>query len=306
MTWAKQTIFHIAAGSLVTLGLLGALGFRKDGDDRQQKIQNDRTARWSPPALPKKMDFAGEAVPLDRWDVQERFDRELLFNYYSPANVLFLKKLSNRYFPIISERLKANGVPDDFKYLCVAESNLLSGATSRSGAKGFWQFMDVTAPGYGLTSNEQVDERSDVVKSTDAACKYLKAAYEKFGTWTAAAASYNCGMGGYNGQATYQQTTNYYDLLLPEETNRYIFRILAFKHLLANSEELGFKLEESDLYKEIPYREVEVTSSIPNLAQFAIDQGTTFKILRQMNPWLKGRSLTVSGGKRYVLRLPAA
>lgn len=298
---SKQTLLHIAAGGLLTLGLLGAFAFRDDS-----KIgQSDTSVRWQPPALPEAISFAGEAVPLDRWDVQERFDRELLFNYYSPANVLFLKKLSNRYFPIISERLKANGVPDDFKYLCVAESNLLSGATSRSGAKGFWQFMDATAPGYGLTSNEQVDDRSDIIKSTDAACKYLKAAYQKFGTWTAAAASYNCGMGGYNSQATYQQTTNYYDLLLPEETARYIFRILTFKHLLENSEELGFKLEEKDLYKEIPFREVVVTSSIPNLAQFAIDNGTTFKVLRAMNPWLKGRALTVSGGKSYTLKLPA-
>lgn len=237
----KHTLLNIAAGSLVTLGLLGVFAFRED----RNTTRTENVTRWQPPALPETMSFAGEPVPLDRWDVQERLDRELLFNYYSPANVLFLKKLSNRYFPAISERLQANGVPDDFKYLCVAESNLLSGATSRSGAKGFWQFMDVTAPGYGLTSNEQVDERSDVIKSTDAACKYLKAAYQKFGSWTAAAASYNCGMGGYNGQATFQQTTNYYDLLLPEETNRYIFRILTFKHLLENSEKLGFKLENS-------------------------------------------------------------
>lgn len=300
---SKDLVLNFAAGSLITLALVGGLAFR---DNPQSKDSgNDTQARWTPPALPKEMNFAGEAVPMDRWDVRERFDRELLFNFYSPANVLFLKKLSSRYFPAISERLKANGVPDDFKYLCVAESNLLSGATSRSGAKGFWQFMDATAPGYGLTSNEQVDERSDIYKSTDAACKYLKQAYAKFGSWTAAAASYNCGMGGYNGQATYQQTYNYYDLLLPEETNRYIFRILTFKHLLENSEKLGFKVEENDLYKEIPYREVQVTSSIPNLAQFAIDNGTTFKVLRQMNPWLKGRALTVNGGKAYTIKLPA-
>jgi hypothetical protein len=302
----KPTLSHIlnfGAGALLTLFLVVQFGFREDRREAaKEKVKTE--AKWAPPALPQQMAFAGEAVPLDRWDVQERFDRELLFNYYSPANVLFLKKLSNRYFPLISERLKANGVPDDFKYLCVAESNLLSGATSRSGAKGFWQFMDGTAPGYGLTSNAQVDERSDIIKSTDAASKYLKNAYAKFGSWTAAAASYNCGMGGYNGQATFQQTTNYYDLLLPEETNRYIFRILTFKHLMENSEELGFNLEEGDLYKEIPYREVTVNSSIANLAQFAIDNGTTFKILRSMNPWLKGRALTVTGGKTYTLRLP--
>jgi hypothetical protein len=302
MAITKHTVLNMAAGSLVTLCLIGVFAF---GENKSgQKAQE--TVRWQAPSLPKAASFAGEPVPLERWDVQERFDRELLFNYYSTANVLFLMKLSNRYFPIISERLKANGVPDDFKYLCVAESNLLSGATSRSGAKGFWQFMDATAPGYGLTSTSQVDERSDVIKSTDAACKYLLAAYKKFGSWTAAAASYNCGMGGYNSQATYQQTTNYYNLLLPEETARYIFRILAFKHLLENASELGFKIAEADQYADVPYREVMVKSTISNLAQFAIDNGTSFKILRQMNPWLKGRSLTVSGGKTYTLKLPVA
>ena len=300
---SRNFVLNFAAGSLVTLALVGGLAFRET--PRGKTPANDTQARWTPPALPKELSFAGENVPLSRWDVKERLDRELLFNFYSPANVLFLKKLSNRYFPTISERLKVHGVPDDFKYLCVAESNLLSGATSRAGAKGFWQFMDGTAPGYGLTSNDQVDERSDIYKSTDAACKYLKQAYAKFGNWTAAAASYNCGMGGYNGQATYQQTYNYYDLLLPEETNRYIFRILALKHLLGNSEQLGFVVENDDLYHEIPFREVQVTSSMPNLAQFAINNGTTFKILRQMNPWLKGRALTVSGGKTYTLKLPA-
>ena len=229
----------------------------------------------------------------------------MLFNSYSRANVLFLMKLSNRYFPAISERLKANGVPDDFKYLCIAESNLMAGAVSRVGATGFWQFMGGTAPGYGLTANASVDERMDVEKSTNAACQYLKNAYAKFGTWTAAAASYNCGMGGYNGQATYQQTKNYYDLHLPEETNRYIFRILAFKHILENAEELGYHVDKDDLYAEIPYRTVTVTSTISNLAQFAISNGTTYKVLRLMNPWLRGRSLPVSGGKSYVIKLPA-
>jgi membrane-bound lytic murein transglycosylase D len=302
MTRNKKTVLNVAAGSLITLSLIGVFAFREDGSKRNKP----ETVRWQAPSLPKTASFAGEAVPMDRWDVQERFDRELLFNYYSTANVLYLMKLSNRYFPAISERLKANGVPDDFKYLCVAESNLLSGATSRAGAKGFWQFMDVTAPGYGLTANSQVDERSDVIKSTDAACKYLLRAYEKFGSWTAAAASYNCGMGGYNGQATYQQTTNYYNLLLPEETSRYIFRILAFKHLLENASELGFKVAEEDHYANVPYREVTVNTTISNLAQFAIDNGTNFKILRQMNPWLKGRSLSVSGSKTYILKLPVA
>ncbi len=254
--------------------------------------------------MPDHLSFAGEKVPLERWDVKERLDREVLFNYYNQANVLFLLKLANRYFPLIEQRLRANGVPEDFKYLCVAESNLLGGAVSRVGATGFWQFMNGTAPGYGLEVNSQVDHRYDIIRSTDAASKYLKDAYQRFGSWTAAAASYNCGMGGYNGQATFQGTKHYYDLLLPEETNRYIFRILAFKHLMENAEELGFILKEEDAYPAIPYREVVVTSSISNLADFARANGTTYKMLRQMNPWLRGRSLTVKSSKSYVIQLP--
>ena len=218
--------------------------------------------------------------------------------------MLFLLKLANRYFPIISERLKANGVPDDFKYLCVAESNLLSGARSGVGATGFWQFMAGTAPGYDLTVNDQIDMRSDLIKSTDAASQYLKSAYAKFGNWTAAAASYNMGQGGYNGQATYQGTKYYYDLQLPEETNRYLFRILAFKHLMGNAESLGFVLKEEDKYKEVPTKSISVNTNIPNLAEWAQARGTTYKMIRLLNPWIKGRSLN-TGGKTYTILVPA-
>lgn len=300
MTKNTSTVVNVATGVLIGLFVAAQFSFVKDKGKNDEKTE---VAYYSPD-LPRNFSFASEKVPMERWDVKERLDREVLFNYYNQANILFLLKLANRYFPIIEERLKANGVPEDFKYLCVAESNLLSGARSGVGATGFWQFMNGTAPGYGLEVNSQVDFRSDIVKSTDAAAKYLKTAYAKFGSWTAAAASYNMGMGGYNGQATYQGTLNYYDLLLPEETNRYIFRILAFKHLMENAEELGFRLEDSEKYHEVPYREVTVTASIGNLAQFARQNGTTYKMLRQMNPWLKGRSLTVSGGKSYTIRLP--
>lgn len=213
-------------------------------------------------------------------------------------------KLSRRYFPVIEERLKKNGVPDDFKYLCMAESNLVAEAISRSGARSWWQFMDMTAPGYNLEVNKDVDQRYDIIKSTDAACKYLRTAYNKFGSWTAAAASYNCGQGGYNSQATFQQTTNYYDLMLPEETNRYIFRILAFKYLIENAEQFGFTLRDEEDYEPIRTRSVIVESSIPDLAGFAIDNGTNYKTLRLLNPWLRGRKLTVKPGSSYTVLLP--
>jgi len=289
--------FYFLSGVLFCVLFLGQISFREPKKKPQYQ--------WHAPDLPASLSFAGEKVPLNRWEVRERLDREILFNSYNHANMIFLMKLANRYFPIISQRLKANGVPDDFKYLCVAESNLLSGAVSRVGATGFWQFMDGTAPGYGLRTNSQVDDRHDIIRSTDAACQYLKSAYQKFGSWTAAAASYNCGQGGYNAQAAYQGSTNYYDLLLPEETNRYIFRILAFKHIMENATDFGFVLEEADKYHQVPYRTVTVTSSIPNLAEFARENGTSFKLLRLMNPSLRGRSLTIPKGGSHEIRLPA-
>jgi len=289
-------LFYFLLGTALTIFIFSQTSFK------ERKARPDY--QWHAPEIPGQLSFAGEKVPLDRWEVRERLDREILFNSYNHANMIFLMKLANRYFPVISERLKLNGVPDDFKYLCVAESNLLSGAVSRAGATGFWQFMDGTAPGYGLRTNSQVDDRHDIIRSTDAACQYLKSAYQKFGSWTAAAASYNCGQGGYNGQATFQGSMNYYDLLLPEETNRYIFRILAFKHIIENSEDYGFVLDEADKYHPVPYRTVRVTSSIPNLAQFARENGTTFKILRLMNPSLRGRSLTVPNGGSFEIKLP--
>lgn len=296
-----ESIFSFGCGAALSFLLVSPFAFKSKANKNTTSVQ---AIEWRAPQIPTELSFAEEEVPLDRWDVKERLDRELLINAYSQANILYLLKLSNKYFPVISERLKANGVPDDFKYLCIAESNLQSGAVSHSGAVGFWQFMNYTAPGYGLEANALVDERMDVAKSTDAACKYLKQAYEKFGNWTAAAASYNCGQGGYNGQASFQHTNNYYDLQLPEETNRYIYRILAFKQILDHADSFGFKMNDAEKYTEPPFRTVTVSSSIPNLADWAIANGTTYKILRLMNPWIRGKSLSVVGGKSYIVKLP--
>jgi membrane-bound lytic murein transglycosylase D len=266
--------------------------------------QSAESIQWRAPQVPEQLSFAGEKAPIDRWDVREKFEKEYLQNYYSQGNIIYLIKLAKRNFPVISERLKANGVPDDFKYLCIAESNMQSWAVSKSGAVGYWQFMNGTAPGYGLEVSSQVDQRQHLEKATDAACRYLKQAYSKFGNWTAAAASYNCGMGGYASQASFQRTNNYYDLQLPEETNKYIYRILTFKHLIENAESLGFIVKEDEKYDNIPTRKLVVTSTISDLAQFAISNGTTYKMLRNLNPWIRGKSLHVSGGKSYTIFLP--
>jgi len=286
---------NFVTGSLFMLLLLSQFSF---------KGNNGNNPQWHAPTLPDELSFAGEEAPLQRWDVREKFDKEFLLNYYSQGNIIYLLKLANRNFPIISARLKANGVPDDFKYLCIAESNMQSWAVSKSGAVGYWQFLDGTAPGYGLEVSAQVDERQDLEKATDAACIYFKQAYEKFGNWTAAAASYNCGQGGYNKQAAFQRTTKYYDLQLPEETNKYIFRILSFKHLMENAEELGFIVKKEETYQPMPFQAVTINSTIDDLAQYATNNGTTYKMIRAMNPWIKGRSLTVRPGKSYTIKLP--
>jgi membrane-bound lytic murein transglycosylase D len=300
-----SVLLSFGVGILAGILILALLSFVKKHEARSANstIKNAAPIEWRAPAVPKQMDFSGEAVPLDRWDVKEQLDREILFSYYQQQNILYLLKLANRYFPIIEERLKANGVPDDFKYLCVAESNL-SNPISRVGATGFWQFMKNTAPGFKLDVTSSVDERYDLAKSTDAACAYLKIAHEKLGSWTAAAASYNMGMGGYDKVANAQHTKNYYDLLLNDETQRYIFKVLAFKYLMSHADELGFKLDKEDLYPPLKTKPVAVNSSIPHLIDFAMQNGTNYKILRWLNPWLKNESLTVTTGKTYTLLLP--
>jgi membrane-bound lytic murein transglycosylase D len=293
---------NFLCGASMCFLLLSQFAFQNNANDHHsfQISANE----WRAPALPQQLSFAGEQVPLDRWDVSENLDRELLINTYNQATILYMLKLSHRYFPVISERLKANGIPDDFKYMCIAESNLQSDAISRAGAVGFWQFMNSSAPVYGLDMNTQIDERMDIIKSTDAACRYIRSAYAKFGSWTAAAASYNCGQGCYNGQAVFQGNKNYYDLQLPEQTNRYVFRILAFKYILENAEMLGYKISDAEKYNEVPCRTITVSSSIPDLAKFAIDNGTTYKMIRVMNPWIRGSSLAVKKGSSYQIKLP--
>lgn len=254
------------------------------------------------PELPTEMDFAGEEVPLKRWEVNEAFDRELLYNYNSAGNVTYVLKLSFRYFPLIESILKEKNIPDDFKYLCVAESNLQN-QVSKVGAAGFWQFMKDTSTGFDMEVNDSIDERYELTKSTQAACKYFKLAYQKFGSWTAAAASYNCGMGGYNKFSTFQQSKNYYDLQLPDETNKYIFRILTFKYLMTHAKEMGFDVNEKNSYQPMKTRIIKIDTTIPDLAEWAKENNTTYKMVKIANPWLRSRSLEVKNGKSYEIKI---
>ncbi|MFZ1677687.1 MAG: lytic transglycosylase domain-containing protein [Saprospiraceae bacterium] len=254
--------------------------------------------------LHQEFNFAGEAIPKDNFDAVERLDRELLINSYLNATTLLNLKIANRFFPVIEPILKQYGIPEDFKYLSVAESNLRM-ATSPSGAKGFWQFMEEAGKGYGLEINSEVDERYHVEKSTEAACKFILHLKQKFGSWTLAAAAYNMGEAGITKRLEEQKANNYYDLNLNEETSRYIFRIIAIKEIMNNPKKYGFYVEDDQLYAPLKkYSTVIVTEPIPNLASLAQQYGTSFRMLKVFNPWLIGSSLTNKSGKKYEIRIP--
>lgn len=301
-----RPVFIFLSGLLIGMVVITGIALKKfePGNAVVVSPEGRPQYKWYAPMLPSGLDFAGEIVPLDRWEVRERLDRELLVNTYLHGSQLYILKLQGRYFPIIEERLKANGVPDDFKYVCVAESALQQNALSGVGAASFWQFMKDTGPHYGLEINDEVDERFNAAKATDAACRYFKEAYDKFGTWTAAAASYNCGQAGYANQAEFQGAKNYYDLIFPDETNRYLFRILALKHLLTHAKAFGIIIEPGEEYAPLKYRTIEVDKTIDNLAEFAKANNSTYKMLKIYNPWLRAHKLTIKPGKTYTIDLP--
>ncbi|MFV8327165.1 lytic transglycosylase domain-containing protein [Flavobacterium sp. ZS1P14] len=253
--------------------------------------------------FPVKLDFAGEETPLKISDVKERLDRELLVNVNLHASTILAIKRANRAFPIIEPILKKNGIPDDFKYLAVIESGLVN-VVSPAGARGVWQFMPDTAKERRMEVNENVDERYDLEKSTAAACSYFLSAKGKFGSWTLAAASYNGGMSGVNKQIDIQKVSNYYDLLLTEETSRYVFRILALKEVMEHPIKYGFTIAAEDLYGTLPTRKIEIDSSITDLADFAKSQGINYKILKIHNPWLRETKLLNDAGKKYQIEIP--
>ena len=253
--------------------------------------------------FPVKLDFAGEETPLKITDVKERLDRELLVNANLHASTILAIKRANRAFPVIEPILKKNGIPDDFKYLAVIESGLVN-VVSPAGARGIWQFMPETAKERGMEVNENVDQRYDLEKSTQAACSYFLSAKGKFGSWTLAAASYNGGMTGVNKQIEIQKVSNYYDLLLTEETSRYVFRILALKEIMKNHVKYGFTIAFEDLYAALPTRKIEIDSSITDLAIFAKSEGINYKILKIHNPWLRETKLINDTGKKYQIEIP--
>lgn len=257
----------------------------------------------NPRAIPTYMELGGEAVPLHDQDVRERLDRELMVNTYWHSKTLHMIKLSRKYFPVIEPILQEYGVPDDFKYLAMAESGLLN-VSSPAGAKGPWQFMKAAAKQYKLEVATEVDERYHLEKSTVAACKYLNDAKRNLGSWSLAAAAYNAGNAAIKNQLNKQGVDNYYDLYLTTETSRYVFRILAIKQIHNNLADYGFQLDQDDMYWPMETKEVTV-SSIPSIPAFARQHGTTYKQVKLLNPWLRTTALSArKSGKKYVVKLP--
>lgn len=266
-------------------------------------VVNNITGNISGVAFPEKLSFSDEIVPLDKFDIRESLDKELLVNTYWHSQTLLMIKRANRFFPVIEPILKKNGIPDDFKYLALAESGFTN-ISSPVGASGFWQFMKETAKEYDLEVNDEIDERYNLEKVTEAACKYFQSSYNVYKNWTMAAASYNLGRKGLNRQISRQYTNNYYDIILNDETARYVFRILALKAIISEPARYGFAVSKEDLYPPFEADEISINYPIKDLAQFAFQHGTNYKMIKIMNPWIRDNFITNASHKTYKIKIP--
>lgn len=276
----------------------------KAQDTKQQNATDQLPQVVKSISLDKAFSFAGEEVPTDNFDVRERLDRELLRDAYWHSSTVLSIKRAKRFFPLIEKILAEEGLPDDLKYLAVAESSL-SNAVSPAGAKGLWQFMKATGKQFGLEINGEVDERYHFEKATYAACTYLKSLKKRFGSWTMAAAAYNVGGTKLKKEMNIQRSDSYYDLNLNQETARYVFRILAIKEIMNEPEAFGFYIEEADKYPALDnFYKMEVKGSVANWGDYAKQYGVTYRMLKVYNPWLVSSSLTNKAKKKYIVKLP--
>jgi len=255
------------------------------------------------PKLPDELYFAGERMPLENFDTRESLDRELIVTSYRHSSTILLLKRANRFMPVIERILKENNIPDDFKYLVATESEF-SNVVSPAGAAGFWQIMPATGREQGMEINTNIDERYDLEKATKFACDYLRRSYERYGSWTLAAASYNGGRARIDEQMRVQKQNSYYNLLFVEETARFVFRTAAYKLIMSDPAAYGFDISEDDLYPELRYYEVKVDAAIRDLAAFAEQHGTNYKMLKFFNPWLRQTNFTPRAGKSYMIKIP--
>jgi len=277
--------------------------FQGDNNDQAYRDAFSRHYKMFAVEVPSRLDFSGEVVPVDDYNVRESLDKELLVNTYWHSNTILMMKRAYRWFPVIEPILRKNNIPVDFFFLCMIESGL-ENVVSPAGASGFWQFLKSTGTSYGLEISTEVDERFHVEKATEAACKYLRAAYGKFNNWTLAAASYNMGMEGLDSHLKTQKTNSYYDLQLNKETLRYVYRILAVKTIFYQPVRYGFYLRVKDLYPPVPTRVVTTDTTITDLADFCKEQKVSYRILKELNPWLLKNTLTNKERKTYNILLP--
>jgi hypothetical protein len=298
-TTNKTWVFSAGIAAIIVIAVL----FYSADCDNNSGVNPVIKPEYSTPLIPDSLTLCNEAVPLHFFDVRESLERELLVNTYYHSQTILLIKKTNRYFPVIEPILKEHNIPDDFKYLAVAESGLAN-VVSPSKAVGFWQILEGTAKDYSLEVSDEVDERYHLEKATEAACKYLQASYDKYHNWTLAAASYNVGRRGVDRQIKRQKESDYYDLLFNEETARYVYRILAFKLVIENPEMYHFSISDKDLYQPVAYKEVKVNTSIASWADFAQKHGTNYKILKYLNPWLRDQQLTNKTSKEYIIKVP--
>jgi membrane-bound lytic murein transglycosylase D len=304
INWSRKSLIEASVISVCVI--VTTMAFRYNGfvsDKSESRSDQDTLYNISSFRLPAEVEFAGEIVPLGNFDTRESLEREILISAYRHSSTILIIKRANRYLPIIEKILKKNDIPDDFKYLAAAESEY-SNMVSPAGATGFWQIMPETGKEEGLEINKTVDERYDVEKSTQFACDFFRKSYEKYGNWTLAAASYNNGRAGIDEQISIQRQNNYYDLLLNEETARYIFRAIAYKLVITDPVRYGFDMGKEDLYSEFRYHEVSVDSSVTDFSAFAGKFGTNYKMLKLLNPWLRKPFLTATPGKVYNIKIP--
>lgn len=299
------SIYTLALGAFLTVAILGSYAkMGKNPEPTPAVFEEGNNPQFVRPVdLDRDFDFAGEKVPMNNPDALERLDRELLVNTYWQSSTMLNMKNAGKFFPVIEPILAKNGIPDDFKYVSVAESNLRNEVSS-AGAKGFWQFMTETAKYYGLEISDEVDERYHVEKATEAACKYIKDYKKRFGAWTLCAAAYNMGGTRLAKELEKQRGTDYYSLSLNSETSRYVFRVIAIKEIMQRPRDFGFYLEEDDLYSPRSYEEVTVDTAVSNWGDFAAQHGISYRALKYFNPWLISDKLTNAGKKEYVVRIP--
>jgi membrane-bound lytic murein transglycosylase D len=290
---------------LVSITALVVVLFIRATDEKEEVKDKENHTKYvvTSVPIPETLDFAGERTPLENFDVLESLDRELLINSYWQSHTMLLIKRSNRYFPVIEKILEKHGIPEDFKYLPVAESDLMN-LTSPARAVGYWQFLKATAQEYGLEVNSEVDERYHLEKSTEAACKFLLRSYELYGNWTLAAASYNVGRTGLKRQVERQDSRYYYDILLNEETGRYVYRLLALKLIMSEPEKYGFIFDKDELYPSIPVYQVNVDTAVEDFAIFAREYSINYKVLKIFNPWLRDNKLSNTSRKTYQISIP--